>query len=47
MATLHDHKVDTKKVSITPGSYIALWAPAFADWMTAPKQNVFGGALNS
>lgn len=28
MAALHQHTVDQDKVSITPGSYIALWADA-------------------
>ena len=28
MAALHQHTVDQNKVSITPGSYIALWADA-------------------
>lgn len=44
MAALHQYGATPEKIHITPGSYIALWAPAFADWMTEPKQNVFGGA---
>ena len=44
MAALHQYGATPEKINITPGSYIALWAPAFADWMTEPKQNVFGGA---
>ena len=44
MAALHQYGATPEKINITPGSYIALWAPAFTDWMTEPKQNVFGGA---
>ena len=42
MATLHDHKVDTKKVSITPGSYIALWSEELDDTMPENEQRIFG-----
>ena len=44
MAALHQYGATPEKINITPGSYITLWAPAFTDWMTEPKQNVFGGA---
>jgi len=44
MAALHQYGATTEKIHITPGSYIALWAPAFTGWMTEPNQNIFGGA---
>ena len=43
MATLHKYISTPKKISITPGSYIALWVPIITDWISEDDRGILGG----